>query len=98
MLKKKWLPEDDAGLELHEKLGGLRHQTYAHTERNGTRAPSVTYAIGYEGETKSLAVGEAWIPLPREVLPAIITLSERQHARFFAGAAAEADAIRADKS
>ena len=78
MLKKQWLPEDDAGLELHEKVGGLRHQTYAHTERNGTRAPSVTYAIGDEGETKSLAVGEAWIPLPREVLPAIITLCERQ--------------------
>jgi hypothetical protein len=81
-LKKKWLPQDAVGLQIHARLEDLRNQTYAHTHRGGGRKASAHFVIRDDGQLESLGVGEEWDPLPREVLPAIIELCETQADRF----------------
>jgi hypothetical protein len=85
-LKGKWLPKDRTGLQLHRRLEQLRNETYAHTHRGAGRKASAHFVIRDDGSLESLGVGEEWHPLPREVLPAIIELCERQ-ADLFVGAA-----------
>jgi hypothetical protein len=81
-LKDKWLPTTGADRDLHELLLELRHKTYAHTDPAGGRKAILDSGGG---------VGEEWLPLRRELVPAIEGLCDRQAARFMqalSGAAA----------
>lgn len=85
-LKKAWLPDDNGERDLHNQLVDLRKQTYAHNDTAGGRAPSATFSA----PDVLYGVGEAWRPLDRLVLPAIVSLCRKQQLRFFEGAAEEA--------
>jgi hypothetical protein len=85
-LKQKWLPEDSSGLQIHDRLEQLRNETYAHTHRGAGRKASAHFVIRDNGSLQSLGVGEEWDPLPREALPAIIGLCEKQADRFVGAA------------
>jgi hypothetical protein len=64
---------DDAKLVADMKT--LRDKVYAHTDKDtGRRASPITIRV--EGELVHLSWNEAWVPLPRERLDAVIEICE----------------------
>jgi hypothetical protein len=70
----------------HDGLRRLRQKVYAHTSEASGRTASMK--IESAGEVFTLSWREQWLPIPREDLPAAISLSEQQRDLFRNDAAA----------
>jgi hypothetical protein len=88
-LKAKWRPTAGPDRDLHNRLLDFRHKTYAHTDPTGGRS-----ALADVGPGNVLGIGEQWIPLNANDLPAIADPCDRQAARFQQALADEIDVAR----
>jgi hypothetical protein len=82
-----YLPTDPADAELHEFLQIRRNKAYAHTDKESGRSASTNRWEESDG-TFTFEVREEWLPFPRDLIPALIDLCERQARSFRAGAGA----------
>ena len=80
-LPAELLPEGEPDGRYHTELERLRHKVYAHTDKAGGRAASINVETVANGAL-TLAYRDAWLPLERAAIPALIDFFERQAERF----------------
>jgi hypothetical protein len=73
-----------SGAELDEFLKRLRDKVYAHTDKASGRTTSTIISTdhGPDATIRIVEWREEWLPFPREYIPAVIGLCERQALRF----------------
>lgn len=70
-LPREYVPTASPYAERHATLEKLRDEVYAHTDKTSGRETS-PMALEVDGEIVTVRWQEQWLPLPREILPAII--------------------------
>jgi hypothetical protein len=82
----EYIPTTGAGEAAHKHLKTLRDKVYAHTDKAGGRGIR-NFKIEIEGEIVQFKWEEGWNAFPRENLPFVIDLCERQVKRMQVDAA-----------
>jgi hypothetical protein len=81
-----YVPDDPTDAELHEFLSRRRNKAYAHTDKASGRSTSTSRREDAEDGLFTFEVRERWVPFPRDWIPMLIDLCERQARSFRIGA------------
>lgn len=85
ILPPEYAPSTSPDAELHQDLCYRRDKIYAHTDKDSGRTASIKILSG-AGDVSNLQWEQGWNAYPRELIPPVIDLFQRQHDRFIADA------------